>query len=134
MPFTLANLKILLIDDQEETREILRSLLAELGIFDVTDAANGKTGLTLIQNGYDLILCDWNMPSMSGIEFLREIRARGITIPFLMITGRSDQNSVVEAKKYGVDGYIRKPYSSVQIEAKLRIAVASRKGGPSKTV
>ncbi len=75
----------------------------------------------------DLVLCDWNMPGMSGLDFLRQVRSVGLEIPFLMVTGRADKESVIEAKDAGVSAYIAKPFSQTQLEAKLRILVA-RKG------
>lgn len=125
-----SNLRILLVEDQQESRQLLKGMLGELGITQVYEANDGRTGLQFIDNAFDfvdLILCDWNMPSMTGIEFLRQVRSTGSDIPFMMITGRSDQGSVIEAKNFGVDGYIRKPYSSTQIEAKLRIMLQRMK-------
>lgn len=120
----IADLRILLVEDQAESRSLLRGILSELGITQVFEAADGRVGLQFIDSAFDfidLILCDWNMPSMTGIEFLRQVRSTGSTVPFMMITGRSDHASVLEAKNFGVDGYIRKPYSPTQIEAKLRV-------------
>lgn len=64
------------------------------------------------------------MPKMTGVEFLRQLRTVDGDLPFLMVTGRADMESVVEAKSSGVTGYIRKPYSPVQLEAKLRILMS----------
>jgi len=121
---SLSQLRVLVVEDQQESRQLLKGMLAELGVTQIYEANDGRLGLQFIDSAFDfvdLIMCDWNMPSMTGIEFLRQVRSVGSTIPFMMITGRSDQGSVVEAKNFGVDGYIRKPYSSTQIEAKLRI-------------
>lgn len=126
MDNAIAQLRILIVEDQQESRNLLKQMLSELGITQIYEAQDGRTGLQFIDSAFDfvdLIMCDWNMPSLTGIEFLRQVRSTGSTIPFLMITGRSDQGSVVEAKNFGVDGYIRKPYSSTQIEAKLRVLV-----------
>lgn len=121
---TLSQLRILLVEDQAESRTLLKGMLGELGITQIYEAGDGKKGLQFLDSAFDfidIILCDWNMPSMSGIEFLRQVRSTGAEIPFMMITGRSDHNSVIEAKNFGVDGFIRKPYSPTQIEAKLRV-------------
>ena len=61
------------------------------------------------------------MPKMNGVELLRQLRTVDPDVPFLMVTGRSDMESVVEAKSSGVTGYIRKPFSPAELEAKLRI-------------
>ena len=125
-----AQLRVLLVEDQQESRQLLKGMLGELGVTQVYEANDGRMGLQFIDSAFDfvdLILCDWNMPAMTGIEFLRQVRSTGSSIPFMMITGRSDQGSVIEAKNFGVDGYIRKPYSSTQIEAKLRILLQRMK-------
>jgi CheY-like chemotaxis protein len=125
-----AQLRVLLVEDQQESRQLLKGMLAELGVTQVYEANDGRMGLQFVDSAFDfidLIMCDWNMPAMTGIEFLRQVRSTGSNIPFMMITGRSDQGSVIEAKNFGVDGYIRKPYSSTQIEAKLRILVQRMK-------
>ena len=119
-----SQIRVLLVEDQLESRMLLKGILGELGVTQVFEANDGRMGLQFIDSAFDfidLIMCDWNMPTMTGIEFLRQVRSTGSDIPFMMITGRSDQGSVIEAKNFGVDGYIRKPYSSTQIEAKLRI-------------
>lgn len=130
MADNFTQLRVLIVEDQQESRTLLKQMLSELGVTQVYEAADGRIGLQFIDSAFDfvdLILCDWNMPAMTGIEFLRQVRSTGSAIPFMMITGRSDQSSVIEAKNFGVDGYIRKPYSSVQIEAKLRILMQRMK-------
>jgi two-component system chemotaxis response regulator CheY len=126
----LADLRVLLVEDQAESRALLKGMLGELGITQIYEAGDGKKGLQFVDSAFDfidIILCDWNMPSMTGIEFLRQVRSTGADIPFMMITGRSDHNSVIEAKNFGVSGFIRKPYSPTQIEAKLRVIVSRMK-------
>ncbi len=121
-----SQLRVLVVEDQGESRALLRGMLAEMGVTQVFEAPDGRTGLQFMDSAFDfidVIMCDWNMPQMNGIEFLRQVRSTGCSIPFMMITGRSDQSSVVEAKNHGVDGYIRKPYSPAQVEARLRIVM-----------
>ena len=125
-----AQLRVLIVEDQAESRTLLKQMLGEIGVTQVYEANDGRMGLQFIDSAFDfvdLILCDWNMPAMTGIEFLRQVRSTGSNIPFMMITGRSDHASVIEAKNFGVSGYIRKPYSSTQIEAKLRILLQRMK-------
>lgn len=124
MDTILSNLKILIVEDQPESRMALKNILDELGVREVFEADDGRAGVQFVGesgNGIDLVLCDWNMPVMSGIDFFRHVRGQGNAVPFLMITGRGDHNSVMEARSTGVNGYIRKPFSPQQIEAKLRI-------------
>lgn len=120
----LEDLKVLIVEDQKDARLMLRNMLGGFGITQVFEASDGKEGLEFLDIAFDfvnLIICDWNMPNMSGVEFLRQIRTVDPAMPFLMVTGRSDMTSVMEAKTSGVTGYIRKPFSPVQMEAKLRI-------------
>ena len=73
------------------------------------------------------------MPAMTGVEFLRQLRTVDPDVPFLMITGRSDMESVVEAKASGVTGYIRKPFSALQLETKLRIILKKQQDHLAQT-
>ncbi len=126
MKKSLTQLCVLVVDDQSESRALLRNILSDIGINQIYEAQDGKTGLAFLDSSFDLIdviMCDWNMPQMNGIDLLRQIRSTGANTPFMMITGRSDKTSVVEAKSLGVNVYVRKPYSPTQIEAKLRAVV-----------
>ncbi|MBI1238760.1 MAG: response regulator [Alphaproteobacteria bacterium] len=120
---TLEDLRIIIIDDQSTARAMLRAMLKEIGINQVFEAPDGRDGLTFLDNAgdmVDVVICDWNMPKMTGVELLRQVRSAGIDIPFLMVTGRTDRESVLQAKTAGVTGYIAKPFSYRQLEAKLR--------------
>lgn len=124
------DLKILVVDDQIEARTMMRNMLLELGITQIFEASDGREALEFIDAAFDfvdLILCDWNMPQMNGVELLRQLRSVDPDLPFLMITGRGDMESVVEAKSSGVTGYIRKPFSPKQLEAKMRIVMQKRR-------
>ena len=124
----LSRLKVLIVEDQPESRMILRDILGDLGIAQIYEADDGRNALQYMGgDNADLILCDWNMPVMSGMEFFRALREKGNVTPFLMITGRSDHNSIMEARSTGVEGYIRKPFSPEQIETRLRILAARMK-------
>ena len=124
MSSALSDLKILLVEDQAEARAMIRNMMGELGITQIFEASDGREALTFLDSAYDfidLLVCDWNMPGMTGVDLLRQLRSVDSTMPFLMVTGRIDMDSVVEAKSAGVTAYIRKPFSSKQLEAKLRI-------------
>lgn len=126
----LEDLKILIVDDQTEVRSMMRNMLMEMGVTQIFDAPDGRDALTFMDSAFDfvdLVVCDWNMPHMTGVEFLRQLRSVDPSIPFLMVTGRGDMQSVVEAKSSGVTGYIRKPFSPAELEAKLRILMQKLK-------
>jgi CheY-like chemotaxis protein len=123
-------LGVVVVDDQPAARSMMKKMLKELNIQQVFEAANGRDALALIDSApemVDIILCDWNMPNMTGLDFLRQVRSVGLDIPFLMITGRADKESVIEAKDAGVTAYIAKPFSQMQLEAKLRLTVGKKK-------
>lgn len=120
----LEELRVLIVEDQHEARQMVRHMLMEFGITQIYEAANGREALNFMDEAFDLvnfIICDWNMPEMSGIELLRQMRSVYCDLPFLMITGRGDKASVLEAKIGGVSAYIAKPFSTDQLEAKMRV-------------
>ncbi len=127
MSWNPGKLGVMIIDDQPAARNLLKKMLKELQIEEVFEAANGQEAMRFLDSApdmIDLVICDWNMPSVSGIELLKQVRSTGSQIPFLMVTGRADKDSVVEAKGAGVSGYIAKPFSQTQLEAKMRIVVS----------
>ena len=131
MAAAMCDLKLLVVEDQADARAMARDVLAEIGVTQVFEASDGREALAFLDEAFDfvdLILCDWNMPGLSGVELLRQLRSVDPNIPFLMLTGRGDMESVVEAKASGVTGYIRKPYSPQQLEAKIRIVTRAQKG------
>lgn len=121
---SIKDLKILVVDDQLEVRAMIRNMLTELGISQIFEASDGKEAMIFTDSAMDMIdivICDWNMPKMSGIDLLKQMRSVYPEVPFLMITGRSDVESVSIAKSSGVTAYIRKPFSPAHLEIKLRV-------------
>ncbi len=120
----LSSVRVLIVEDQDEAKNMMRQMLAEIGIHQIFEASNGREGLSFLDiadDMVDLIISDWNMPSMSGLDLLKQLQSVGSELPFMMITGRGDKDSVINAKAAGVAGYILKPFSMTQLEAKLRI-------------
>jgi two-component system chemotaxis response regulator CheY len=118
------DLRLLIVDDQPEMRALIKNMLMESGITQLFEASDGKEAMNFMDNALDfidIVICDWNMPRLTGVEVLRQLRSFNPEMPFLMVTGRSDIASVAEAKSSGVSAYIRKPFSPAQLEAKLRI-------------
>lgn len=116
-------LKVLLVEDQPEARAMIRNMLSELGVTQIFESKDGREALSFMDMADDFvnfIVCDWNMPNMNGMDLLKQLRSVNSNVPFLMVTGRSDMDSVFEAKSAGVSGYIRKPFSPAQLEVKLR--------------
>jgi two-component system chemotaxis response regulator CheY len=116
-------MKVLIVDDFATMRRILRNILKQIGFTDITEADDGSTALKeLKKEKYDLILSDWNMPEMAGIDLLNAIRAddelKGI--PFVMITAEAQKDNIVGAVKAGVNSYVVKPFTADTINEKLK--------------
>ena len=117
------NMKVLIVDDFSTMRRILRNILKQIGFTNITEADDGSTALKeLKKEKYDLILSDWNMPEMPGIDLLNAIRAddelKGI--PFVMITAEAQKDNIVGAVKAGVNSYVVKPFTADTINEKLK--------------
>ncbi len=121
---SLQDYRILVVDDQPEMRSLIKDMLKDLSITQIFEANDGKEAMIFLDDALDLIdliICDWNMPRVSGVDVLRQLRSTNDEMPFLMVTGRGDKSSVTEAKFCGVTAYIRKPFSPIELEAKIRI-------------
>lgn len=125
----IEDLKVLIVDDQPEVRSLLREVLSDAGVTKTFEASNGREAMQFIDADFEpvnLIICDWNMPAMTGIDFLRQIRSVFPDMPFMMITGKSDKQAVLEAKMAGVSAFIRKPFSPEQVESKLKFLISNQ--------
>jgi two-component system chemotaxis response regulator CheY len=116
--------KVLVVDDSAVMRKIIKKNIADSGmvVSDYIDAGDGKQALDAVsKNDIDLILCDWNMPNMSGIEFVKTLRSLNLPkkIPVIMITTEGSDAKVSEAKESGADGYLTKPFTPDQIRDTL---------------
>ncbi len=117
--------KVLVVDDSSVMRQIIKNNLKQLG-FDkdnLLDAQDGQEALNhLDARGIDLVISDWNMPRMTGIEFLRSVRSNGShkALPFLMVTSEADKEKIMEAVQAGVNQYIVKPFNATQLEEKIK--------------
>lgn len=119
---------ILIVDDYKTMLRIIRNLLKQLGFENVDEATDGSTALTrLREKNYGLVISDWNMEPMTGIELLREVRADSKLkgTPFIMITAESKTENVIAAKKAGVNNYIVKPFNAATLESKLAAVFGS---------
>jgi two-component system chemotaxis response regulator CheY len=121
--------KALVLDDSTTMRVVLCKILAKLG-FESVQASDGIEGLAAIARegpSFGLVLADWNMPQMNGLEFLKSLRARPdlATVPFIMVTIETEVDHMVEALSAGADEYLMKPFTTEMLEAKLRILQVS---------
>lgn len=126
------NITVLVVDDYALTREMLRSIFKQLGFASVISVEDGKSALAKIREGpIDLVVCDWNMPGMSGLEVLRALRAdkRYRELPFLMLTAEAYRENVMEALKAGVSDYIAKPFTAQTLSEKLELVLKKKPQG-----
>ena len=114
---------ILVVDDYKTMVKIVRHLLGQLGYKNIDDASNGAEAFEKMQSKkYGLVISDWNMEPMTGIQLLREVRgdAKLKAIPFIMITAENKVENVIAAKKEGVSNYIVKPFNADTLKTKMR--------------
>ena len=114
---------VLIVDDFATMRRILKNILRQIGFGNISEAGDGKSALKeLKKEKFDLILCDWNMPEMSGLELLTTIRSDDElkNIPFIMVTAEAQKDNIIEAVKAGVSNYIVKPFTAETMGEKLK--------------
>ena len=118
-------MKALVVDDSAVMRKVLIGALSQAGITDVEQAADGKEAVAATEkDAFDLVLMDWNMPNMLGIDALKQIRANGKTMPVLMVTTEAEKSRVIEALKSGATNYIIKPFQPQDIVGKIKDVMA----------
>ena len=116
------NMPILVVDDYKTMVRIIRNLLKQLGFNNVDDATDGSTALDKLRDRqYGLVISDWNMAPMTGLQLLKELRADGELkgTPFIMVTAESKTENVVAAKEAGVNNYIVKPFNAETLKKKM---------------
>jgi two-component system chemotaxis response regulator CheY len=117
-------MRVLVIDDSRAIRIIIASILKELGM-DVIEAGNGREGLQRLadEGDVELVLVDWNMPEMNGLEFIQAVRAQpahsGVRI--MMVTTETEQSQVIRALEAGANEYLMKPFTKEVLVAKLSL-------------
>lgn len=122
-----ANTKILVVDDMLTMRKIVSKGLKDLGMTNIQEASDGNDAWPLIQDAYQkgepfqLVLSDWNMPVLSGLEFLKRCRSddRFKQLPFILVTAESEKTQVMEAVQLGVSHYIVKPFNQETLKERL---------------
>jgi len=116
------NMKILVVDDFSTMRRIVKNILRQLNFVNIIEADDGSTALeTLQREKIDLVVSDWNMPKMTGLELLKIMKADDALklIPFLMVTAEAQQENIIEAVKSGVSNYIVKPFTAETLGQKI---------------
>jgi two-component system chemotaxis response regulator CheY len=117
------NMRVLIVDDYKTMLRIIRNLLRQLGFNNIDEASDGSAALQQLRTGtvYGLVISDWNMEPMTGLQLLREVRADAKlkAMPFIMVTAESKSENVIAAKEAGVSNYIVKPFNAETLKAKM---------------
>lgn len=118
------NMNVLIVDDYNTMLRIVKNLLKQLGFSNVDEATDGSMAFDMVKKkDYGLVISDWNMEPMTGIELLKQIRssegAKFQNIPFIMVTAESKTENVIAAKQAGVNNYIVKPFNAETLKTKM---------------
>jgi two-component system, chemotaxis family, chemotaxis protein CheY len=119
-PFS--RLSILLVEDEAFAQRLAVSVLNQIGVKTVVVAKSGTEALTVLgqpTSKFDLIISDWQMPEMTGLNLLKKVRETWPEMPFIMLTGKTSGDFVLAAKDHGVNGYVAKPFAPAQLTAKI---------------
>lgn len=115
-------LKVLVIDDQLTMRSLVRNGLRTIGVTDIAEAVDGEDGLRqLLQRSVNLVISDYNMPKLDGLNLLRAVRSAPqlAKVGFIMLTGRADNDLVQRASQFGVNNYLVKPFTVDSLRQKI---------------
>ncbi len=116
------NMNVLIVDDYKTMLRIIGNLLKQLGFNNVDEATDGSMALEMFKNkSYGLVISDWNMEPMSGLDLLKQVRTlpANANVPFVMVTAESKTENVIAAKQAGVSNYIVKPFNAETLKTKL---------------
>ena len=129
---TYSDIQVLVIDDDELIVEFVIAILEGMGVEKIMSANNVSSALDKFTDKNartQLIICDWMMPGMSGLEFLEQVRKVDENIPFLMLTSKSTQDDVLEAMHLGVTRYVSKPFDIDRFQQQLKILLDEIRAG-----
>jgi len=117
------SISVLVVDDFSTMRKIIKKHLSGLGLTNIIEAENGLKAWNIIKDQkIDLVICDWNMPEMTGVELLKKVRANDLlkNIPFIMVTAESKTKISIEEGEEHLTDYIAKPFKAKDIEEKIK--------------
>ena len=123
----MENLRVLIIEDLKPMRDLLKEVMYGMGVGGVMSAENGEVGLNILSKMLpDIVFCDWDMPKMSGIEFIKHVRRNDLMprqVPIVLLTGYASPNKIKMARDAGVTEYLIKPFRSVDIAKRIEYIV-----------
>jgi DNA-binding response OmpR family regulator len=117
-----SHIRALVVDDDPDILALIEHVIRDLGITRLrgtTDPLEAKRLIEATPDGFEVVLCDWSMPQMSGLDFLKWVRGATQNVTFVMLTGNTATDAVEEAKKFNVDGYVAKPFRPSELKARL---------------
>ena len=110
----------LVVDDSSTMRRIISNTLKKIGYSNITEAGDGRDALSKLNDSFDVIITDWNMPNMDGLEFVKQVRGGPHkALPILMVTTNAAKDDVIQALKAGVNNYVVKPMTPETLEEKV---------------
>jgi two-component system chemotaxis response regulator CheY len=126
-------MKALVVDESAVMRKVLTGALGQCGIRDVVQAKDGRQAVdSSSQQDFALVVLDWDLPVMSGLDAVRTMRAKGQTMPILVLAGESDQHRALEALKSGATDFVIKPFESATLVAKVKSMLEHREAEAAK--
>ena len=117
-----ATVSVLLVEDEAFALKLALTVLRQIGVKNVVTAKNGQEALTILNqpnSRFDLVISDWNMPEMTGLNLLKKVREMWPGMPFIMLTGKTSADFILAAKEHGVNGYVAKPFAPAALMAKI---------------
>lgn len=120
------NMAILIVDDYKTMLRILKNLLRQMGFNNVDEATDGTTAMKMLRTQkYDMVIADWDMTPMNGLQLLREVRANSTSknTPFIMMNSENGHDYVIQAKEAGVSNYIVKPFNKETLKSKMESVI-----------
>ena len=122
------SIKILIVDDYKTMLRIIRNVLRQIGLLNVDEANDGAEAFAMLKQGdYGLVISDWNMQPVTGLDLLQQVRAdeKLARIPFIMVTAESKVENIIAAKQAGVSNYVVKPFSAETLRSKIDTVFAA---------
>jgi two-component system, chemotaxis family, chemotaxis protein CheY len=117
-----ARISVLVVDDEPFAQKLALTVLRQVGVKNAIAVKSGAEALKILgepHQKFDLVISDWNMPEMTGLNLLKKVRETWPEMPFIMLTGKTTGDFVLAAKDNGVNGYIAKPFAPAQLTAKI---------------
>ena len=122
------SIKILIVDDYKTMLRIIRNVLRQIGLLNVDEANDGAEAFAMLKQGdYGLVISDWNMQPITGLDLLQQVRAddKLSKLPFIMVTAESKVENIIAAKQAGVSNYVVKPFSAETLRSKIDTVFAA---------